>query len=297
MPEEAPGPAARAVTDGSPGEGAAKRRLGERIHGCGAYCRRIGEQYERSCCPVTSRDADRGSNQHVSFLGEVLGDALRFVADFGPEVQRVLGLTLLVSGVATVIGAALGIPLGITLGLERFRGRGFLLAIVNTGMGIPPVLAGLLLLLLLWNDGPLGGLDLVFTPAAMIAAQALLALPIAAGVTAATVRNLSPAAHEQLHALRLTRWQRMEVAGREVWPGLVGATAAAFGRVVAEVGAVLVVGGNIAGETRVLTTAIVQEARQARFGAAVGLGIVLLVIALAVNGVLTWLQLRDGRHA
>ncbi len=232
----------------------------------------------------------------MNFLGEILAEAMRFVADFGPELREVLALTLVVSGTATLIGAVLGIPLGLTLGLERFRGRGALLAIVNTGMGIPPVLAGLILLLVLWNDGPLGGLDLVFTPMAMIVAQALLAFPIAAGVTAAAVRNLSPAAHEQLRALRLTRLQRMEVAGREVWPGLIGATAAAFGRVVAEVGAVLVVGGNIAGETRVLTTAIVQEARQARFGAAVGLGIVLLVVALAVNGVLTWLQLRDARH-
>lgn len=233
----------------------------------------------------------------MSFLGEVLGDAIRYVVEFGPELRSVLWLTVVVSGLATLIGAIVGIPLGLWLGLERFRGRGVLVALVNTGMGIPPVLAGLVFLLLLWDDGPLGALDLVFTPAAMVIAQTVLAVPIAAGVTIAAVRNLSPAAAEQLDALGLPLPRRLGVAGREVWPGLIGAVAAAFGRVVAEVGAVLIVGGNIAGETRVLTTAIVQESRQARFGVALGLGIVLLVLALIVNGVLTWLQLRDSAHA
>lgn len=233
----------------------------------------------------------------VSFLFEVVADALRFVAEFGPELRAVVGLTLLVSLSATALGALVGVPLGLIVGLERFRGRGALLVAINTGMGVPPVLAGLVLLLVLWNDGPLGDLGLVFTPLAMVLAQTLLAIPIAAGVTAAAVRNLSPTAHEQLAALRLPLPGRVALAGREVWPGVVGAVAAAFGRVVAEVGAVLVVGGNIQGETRVLTTAIVQEARQARFGVAVGLGIVLVAIALAVNAVLTWLQLRDSAHA
>ncbi len=230
----------------------------------------------------------------MGFIVDVFADALRFIARVGPDLRGIVGLTIVVSGTATVIGAVVGIPLGIALGLERFRFRGALLAIVNTGMGIPPVLAGLVLLLVLWNDGPLGGLQLVFTPAAMIAAQTLLAAPIAAGVTAAAVRNLAPAAIEQLAALQLGVGPRWVLTGREVWPGIVGAIAAAFGRVIAEVGAVIIVGGNIEGETRVLTTAIVQEARQARFDAALGLGIVLLVIAVAVNAALTWLQLRDG---
>ncbi len=230
----------------------------------------------------------------MGFLGEVLGDALDLLADFGPELREVLGLTLVVSGLATVIGVVLGVPLGLALGLGRFRGRTLATVLVNTGMGIPPVLAGLLLLLLLWRDGPLGSWGLLFTPTAMVAAQALLALPIAAGITAGAVRGLPPDAKEQLAALGLPRRTAGLVAAREVWPGIAAAVAAAFGRVVSEVGAVLVVGGNIVGETRVLTTAIVQEARQARFGAALALGVVLLLIALAVNGVLTWLQLRDS---
>ncbi len=230
----------------------------------------------------------------MEFLGEVLRDALSLLGDLGPQLREVVRLTLLVSGVATVLGVVLGVPLGLALGLGRFRGRTALTIAVNTGMGMPPVLAGLFLLLLLWRDGPLGAWGLLFTPAAMVAAQALLAIPIAAGVTAGAVRALSPDAVEQLTALRLRRSERGLVAAREVWPGIAAAVAAAFGRVVSEVGAVLVVGGNIVGETRVLTTAIVQEARQARFGAALALGILLLVIALAVNGVLTWLQLREA---
>ncbi len=229
----------------------------------------------------------------MEFLTDVVGDAFRLLGDFGPELRRVVGLTLVVSGLATVIGVVAGVPLGLALGLGRFRGRGLLTVLVNTGMGIPPVLAGLLLLLLLWRDGPLGSWGLLFTPAAMIAAQALLAIPIAAGVTAGAVRALPPDAHEQLAALRLGRVMRGRVAAREAWPGVATAVAAAFGRVVSEVGAVLVVGGNILGETRVLTTAIVEEARQARFGAALALGIVLLLIAVAVNGALTWLQYRE----
>ena len=130
-----------------------------------------------------------------------------------------------------------------------------------------------------------------------MAAQALLAIPIAAGLTAAAARGLTADAKEQLDALELTRLRRGWLAGVEVWPGVAAAIAAAFGRVVSEVGAVLVVGGNIKGETRVLTTAIVQESRQARFGAAVALGLLLLVLALIVNGVITWLQLRETRHA
>jgi len=228
----------------------------------------------------------------MGFLGEVLRDAFSYIADFGPELRAILALSLVVAGLATVIGVVVGVPFGVWLGLARFRGRGLLLALVNTGMGIPPVLAGLLLLVLLWNDGVLGSWEGLFTPGAMVAAQALLAMPIAAGVTAGAVRNLSGDAQEQLAALNVGAIRRGWIAGREVWPGVVAGVAAAFGRVIAEVGAVLIVGGNIEGETRVLTTAIVQEARQSNLGAALGLGIVLLAVALMVNIALTWAQLR-----
>lgn len=225
----------------------------------------------------------------MEFIVDVFGDAFAYVADFGPELRRITALTLVVSGTATAIGVLIGVPLGIALGLGRFRGRGLLHLTVNTGMGMPPVLAGLLILLLLWNDGPLGSWELLFTPGAMVLAQSLLAIPIAAGVTAGGIRALSPDTVEQLRALRLTRPQLGRAAAGEAWPAVATAVAAAFGRVVAEVGAVLIVGGNIAGETRVLTTAIVQEARQTDFAAALGLGLVLLIIALAVNATIAYL--------
>jgi ABC-type tungstate transport system substrate-binding protein len=232
----------------------------------------------------------------MDFLVEVLGDALNALFGFGVELRRVLGLTLFVSLLATLIGVVFGVPLGTWIAFGRTRIRTAWLVAVNIGMGIPPVFAGLALLLVLWDTGPLGGLGLLFTPAAMVLAQSLLALPIAAGVTAGAVKGLPRAATEQLAALTVSGWQRGRIALIEVWPGVLAAVAAAFGRVVSEVGAVLVVGGNIVGETRVLTTAIVQETRQANFGDALALGVLLILLAGAVNGFLTWMQLRSVRH-
>jgi tungstate transport system permease protein len=233
----------------------------------------------------------------VDFIADALAEGWRVLAGFGPELREVLWLTLIVSGLATVIGVILGVPLGVVLGLGRFRGRAVLMTAVNVGMGFPPVLAGLLVLMLLWSDGPFGSLELLFTPAAMVIVQVLLATPIAAGVTAGAVGALPRDAKEQLAALRLSPVARGAVVVREAGPGVWAAVAASFGRVVAEVGAVLIVGGNIRGETRVLTTAIVQDTRQARFGAALALGALLLVIAVVVNGLITWLQLRGQDDA
>lgn len=232
----------------------------------------------------------------MSFLTDVLAEGWRILTEFGPGLREVLTLTLVVSGSATVIAVAIGVPAGVVLGLGRFRGRGLVMTLVNVGMGIPPVLAGLLVLLLFWSEGPLGSLAILFTPAAMVLVQVLLATPIAAGVTAGAVGNLPGDVIEQLGALRLRPLTKGRVVIGEAWTGVLAAIAAAFGRVVSEVGAVLIVGGNILGETRVLTTAIVQETRQARFGAALALGALLLVISLIVNGGLTWLQLRGQKH-
>ena len=219
----------------------------------------------------------------MEFIGQVLSDALEVLSEFGPVLSQVLFLTVVISLIATAIGVVLGVPLGTSLALGRFRGRGFLQTLVNVGMGIPPVLVGLLLLLIFWNSGPLGGLGLVFTPTAMVIAQVSLALPIAAGVTAGAVRGMSPHALEQLEALRLPRLATGRLAVSEARAGVAAAVVASFGRVIAEVGAVLIIGGNIAGETQVLTTLIVQESRQGMFGAAVAAGVVLLLLSLAVN--------------
>ena len=219
----------------------------------------------------------------MEFLWEVLTEAAVSLTHAGPAMWTVVGLTLMVSLMATLIGVMLGMPLGVVLALGRFRGRSTLRLAVSVGMGFPPVLAGLLLLLLFWRSGPLGGLGLIFTPTAMVIAQVVLATPIAAGVTAGSIRGLGAAVQEQLAALRLGWWAQGWVAVREARAGVAAAVAACFGRVVAEVGAVLVVGGNIVGETRVLTTLIVEESRQARFAAALAAGIVLLVISTVVN--------------
>ncbi len=219
----------------------------------------------------------------MGFLFDVLRDAFRAIIEFDPELRRVLGLSLTVSGVATAIGVGIGVPVGVALALGRFRMRRVLRILVDVGMGMPPVLAGLLLLILFWRAGPLGGLGLAFTPAAMVVAQVLLAIPIAAGVTAGAVSGLPDAALEQLAALRLSRWKTGVIAVSEARSGVLASVAASFGRVVSEVGAVLIVGGNILGETRVLTTLIVQESRQGHFGLAVAAGILLLVISLVVN--------------
>lgn len=229
----------------------------------------------------------------MSFLREVLGDAWRAIAGgIGGDLGSVVWLTLWIAVLATAIAVLVGIPLGTLVGLHDFPGKRWVVLLVNTGMGLPPVIVGLVLLLLLWRDGPLGAWEILFTPPAMVIAQAVLAVPFALGLTAAGVGGMAPAAHEQLAALRLGVWERGRLVIVEVWPAVAGAVAAAFGRVISEVGAVLIVGGNIRGETRVLTTAIVQEARQAQFGAALAFGFVLLGIALVVNGGITWLQLR-----
>lgn len=230
----------------------------------------------------------------MDFLGKLFRDAFSLIGQFGAGLGEVVWLTLVVAVIATVLGVAIGVPLGAWLTLGRSAVRRWILVLVNTGMGMPPVLAGLVILLVVWDDGPLGSLRLAFTVPAMIVAQTFLAVPIAAGVTAGALRAMAPAAREQLSALGLSLPGRSLVALRDVWPGVAAAVAATFGRVVSEVGAVLVVGGNIEGETRVLTTAIVSSAHQADFAAALAFGIVLMVLALAVNLALTYFQLRES---
>ncbi len=233
----------------------------------------------------------------MAFLWDSIVEAFEYLAAFGTDLRGIIILTLVVSTLATVLSASIGIPIGVWLAHATFRGRWFVRTVVNVGMGLPPVLVGLFVLLILWGNGPLGVLDLLFTPTAMVIVQMILALPIAIGVTLGAVAGLAPAATEQLAALRLPPLSRLRILVSEARIGVLAAIAAAFGRVISEVGAVLIVGGNIAGETRVLTTAIVQETRQARFGAAIALGIVLLVLSVIVNGTVTWLQTRGNAHA
>ena len=228
----------------------------------------------------------------MSFLWEVVTESLSFLAE--ASFWPVLGLTLAVTLAATSLAVVLGIPVGMWTGERDTKPSRFLLVLLNTGMGMPPVLAGVLVLLLLWGSGPLGSWGLLFTPLAMVLVQFLLALPIVAGVIAGAVRTLPALANEHIASLRLSKRAERRLKLAEVRPAVVTAVAAAFGRVVSEVGAVLIVGGNIKGETRVLTTAIVQESRQGNLGAALGFGLILLVFSLSINVWLTRFQLRES---
>jgi tungstate transport system permease protein len=200
-------------------------------------------------------------------------------ADFGP----IIWLSIKVSGAAVILSSLVGVPLGVWVGFARFRGKLIVRALVHTGMGLPPVVVGLVLYMLLSRSGPLAVLDWLFTPQAMILAQTVLALPFVLGITIASVQSVPPELSLELISLGATRWQCRWTVLREARQGVLLAVAAALGRSISEVGAVLIVGGNILGHTRVMTTAIVLETSKGRFGFALGLGAALLALALAIN--------------
>jgi tungstate transport system permease protein len=221
-----------------------------------------------------------------------LAQAIQAVLALKGELAGIVGLSLLVSGVAIVVAMALGVPAGIYLGLHRFPGRQFLVTLVNTGMGLPPVVVGLVVFLLLARSGPFGGLELLYTPWAMILAQLVIATPLVVGITLAAVQGLDPRVHLQILSLGASRRQHYWKLVREARLSLVAALAAGFGAVISEVGAVMMVGGNIKGQTRVMTTAIVLETRQGEFAMAVALGVLLLLLAALFNWLFTWVQQR-----
>ena len=224
-----------------------------------------------------------------------LRQAFGTLASLDPEVVRIALLTLKVSGLATLSALVLGIPLGLWLSAARFPGRRLLVALINTGMGLPPVVVGLFVALFLWRSGPLGSLGLIYTPAAMIIAQVVIVIPIIAGLSLAAFQNVDPAAALQARALGASRLQASLVLFREARLPQLAAVMAGFGGAISEVGAVLMVGGNIKGHTRVLTTAIVQETRMGRFEVAIALSLVLLALSFAVNLVLTSIQQKGAR--
>lgn len=210
------------------------------------------------------------------------------------ETWWILAFTLRVSATGLFASLLLGVPFGVALSLGRFPGRRLLLIFANAGMGLPSVLAGLVVALLLWRSGPLGELELIYTPSAMIFAQALIATPVIVSLTATGIQQLGEALPAQLRALGASPLQLAYLVLKEARLPLVAAGMAAAGRLIGEVGAAMMVGGNIQGQTRVLTTAMVMEVRQGHFALALALGFLLLLSALAVNGALTWIQ---QRHA
>lgn len=231
----------------------------------------------------------------MSAIGEGLAQAFSLIARGDPGLLRIVWLSLWATGLATAIAMVVGVPLGVFLALHRFSGRNLFVTFVNAGMGIPPVVVGLFVFLLLARSGPLGGLNLVYTPTAIIAAQVVIALPQVIGVTLAGIQGLDERMTLQIVSLGASRAQLYLKLVREARVAVLAALAAGFGAIISEVGAVMMVGGNIQGQTRVMTTAIVLETRQGNFAMAIALSTVLLVIALVINGVFTWLQQRRTR--
>jgi tungstate transport system permease protein len=231
---------------------------------------------------------------------ETIWDGIRqaFQLIFGADadVWEITLLSLKVSGLATAISLVIGLPLGTWLALGHFRGRGLSLSIVNTGMALPPVVVGLAVSILLWRSGPLGDLHLIYTPAAIVIAQTVIAAPVVTGLTAAALQQLDPRLRLQLLGLGASRWQMVMALWQEARLPLLAALMAAFGSVISEVGASMMVGGNIRHQTRVLTTAIVLETGKGEFARAIALSIILLLLAFLVNLGLTTIQQRSARH-
>ena len=206
------------------------------------------------------------------------------------EILQITTLSLQVSALATVISLLIGLPFGTWLALSNFRGRSFILSIINTGMALPPVVVGLVVAMTLWRSGPLGDLRLIYTPWAIVIAQTIIAAPVITGLTAAALASLDPRLGQQLLGLGAARGQMIWLLWREARLPLLAALMAGFGSVISEVGASMMVGGNIKGQTRVLTTAIVLETSKGEFESALALGALLLVITYLINLALTWVQ-------
>ena len=209
---------------------------------------------------------------------------------FDSEIFQITLLSLQVSSIATLISLLIGLPFGTWLALGNFRGRSFLLSIVNTGMALPPVVVGLVVAITLWRSGPLGGLRLIYTPIAIIIAQTIISAPVVMGLTAAALEALDPRLQQQLLGLGASRPQMIWMLWREARLPLLAALMAGFGSVISEVGASMMVGGNIKGQTRVLTTAIVLETSKGEFEKALALSALLLILTYLINLALTLIQ-------
>ncbi len=219
-------------------------------------------------------------------------EAFGLLFSFNKDIVEIVSMTLRVTGTASLIAMVIGLPVGAYMGLARFRGRQFFVALTNTGMALPPVVVGLFVYLLISRYGPLGPLDILYTPSAMILAEVIIATPMVIGVTLAAVQALDSRLISQIYSLGASNIQLFFKIVREARLGLLASVAAGFGAIISEVGAVMMVGGNIKDSTRVLTTAIVMETRQGHTSVAIALSIILLALAFVINGFITFAQQR-----
>jgi tungstate transport system permease protein len=229
----------------------------------------------------------------VDLIVEGIRKAFQLLATLDPEVLGITLLSLGVSGAATLISLFLGISMGTAVALASFPGKKVVVSLVNTGMGLPPVVVGLFVSIFLWRNGPLGFLGLLYTPTAIVVAQAIIATPIVMGITIGAMQSLPPALKLQILALGATRAQMLWMLVKEARLPLMAGVMAGFGGVISEVGASIMVGGNIKGYTRVLTTATVMETGRGNFDVAIALSMLLLLLSLAINYCLTLVQQRD----
>ncbi len=227
----------------------------------------------------------------MNVIIDAIVGAINLLRQLDPELLEIVALTLRVTGGGLFFSILIGLPLGVGLGLSRkIPAEGLVLPLIYTGMGMPPVVAGLFVFLFFSNQGPLGDLRWLFTPQVMVVAQTLIALPLMVGLTLTAVQSVDPMLNLQVKSLGATRFQLARTVLAEARLGLFAAIVTAFGSIISEVGAVMLVGGNIQGETRVLTTAIVLETRKGNFSLALALGIVLLILSFSANFMLYKLQ-------
>ncbi len=229
----------------------------------------------------------------MELIFEGIKKAFWLLVTIDPEVMGITLLSLKVSGIATLISLVIGISSGTAIALSGFPGKKIVVSLINTGMGLPPVVVGLFVTIFLWRSGPLGFLGILYTPAAMITAQTVIATPIVMGITVAAMQQLPKKLRLQILALGATRLQMVWVLIKEARLLLLAAVMAGFGGVISEIGASIMVGGNIKGYTRVLTTATVMETSKGNFDIAIALGIILLALAYFVNLILTHVQQRE----
>jgi len=219
--------------------------------------------------------------------------AFELIVTFDPEVLGITWLSLKISGTATFISLFIGVSIGTAVALNNFFGKRFVISLINTGMGLPPVVVGLFVTMLIWRSGPFGFLEILYTPYAMIIAQAIIATPIVMGISLASIQNLPPNLRLQILSLGASRLQMVWILIKEAKLPLLAAVMAGFGGVISEVGASIMVGGNIKGYSRVLTTATVMETGKGNFDIAIALGIILLLLAFIINSMLTHIQQRQ----
>ncbi len=229
----------------------------------------------------------------MDLILEGIKKAFWLLITLDPEVFKITFLSLQVSGTATLISLLIGISTGTMIALSQFPGKRFVVSLVNTGMGLPPVVVGLFVTIFLWRNGPLGFLGILYTPTAMIIAQAVIATPIVMGITLAAIQHLPQKLQLQILALGATRLQMVWILLKEARLPLLAGVMAGFGGVISEVGASIMVGGNIKGYSRVLTTATVMETSRGNFDIAIALGIILLLLAYFINFILTHIQQRE----